>query len=135
MIKEMEMQTGTRVIRKSDAKAAIIAFGIIESIRGTKAVVRWEYNQRQQHSTLAISSLVEVSSEMEADIREKSRIRRLERSRAEDAKRIYICKNVNPTARVSNHGHPRPLPLMESQVIEGKCFYCGYPVEKREIAQ
>lgn len=129
------MQVGTKVIRKSDLRVPCTAFGILESIRGTKATVQWTYNGRQQHSTLALSSLVEVTVEMEQDIRAKTKARYEAMKAEEDRKRIYLCNNVNPRARGSMYGHPKPLPLMESQVVDGKCFYCGYPVQKREGAK
>lgn len=126
------METGVKVIRKSDLKVPCTAFGILEGIRGTKATVRWTYNSRQQHSTLALSSLVEVTPEMEQDIRVKAKVRYEAMKAEQDAKFIYICKNVLPTARGSMYGHPKPLPLQESQVVDGMCFYCGHPVERRE---
>jgi hypothetical protein len=129
---EIEMKIGMKVIRKADAKRICTAFGIVDGIMGKKAYVRWTYNGRDQHSTLVISSLLEVTPEIEQDLRAKSRAKYEARKAELDRERIYICQNVNPLARVSNDGHPRPLPLTSGQVVDGKCWYCKHPVVLRE---
>jgi hypothetical protein len=127
------METGAKVIRKVDARHEVAIFGTLESIQGKRATVHWHLPQRQQHSTLALSSLIEVSPEMERDIRAKNKAR-LEKIQAEhNAKFVWLCKNVNPQSRHEGQGHRRPLPLQESQVVDGKCFYCGHPVVPREV--
>lgn len=128
------MQVGTKVIRKADAKRISTAFGIVDGIMGNKAYVRWTYNSRDQHSTLAIATLLEVTPEIEQDLRAKSRARYEAMKAKADSERIYLCQNVNPLARVSNDGHPRPLPLTPDQVVDGKCWYCKHPVILREQA-
>ena len=130
-----ELQVGTDVIRKVDARDAVPAFGVIEHIVRGRATVRWFDNGRQQHSTLALASLVEVTPELSADVRARAKARREAYQAKLDAERIYLCTNVNPQARVSNDGHPKPLPLAPGQTVnmEGKfCLYCGAPVILRE---
>ena len=132
------METGTKVIRKVDARAGVACFGIIESLNGRKATVRWLVPQRQHQSTLAITSLVEVTPELEEDVRTRQKARLEERRARLDAERIYLCQNVNPLARTSNQGHPNPLPLAPGQTKdrEGKfCLYCGAPVILRSSVQ
>ena len=125
------MQVGTKVIRKADARDGVATFGFIESLNTKKATVRWPDNGRQQHSTLAITSVVELTPEMELDIRARQKARIEARRAALDAERIYLCTNVNPAARTMNQGHPKSTPLAPGQTknMEGKfCLYCGAPV-------
>lgn len=128
------MQAGIKVIRKADARNGVACFGIVEGLNGKKATVRWHLPQRQQHSTLALTSLLEVTPEMEQDIRAKQHARLLARQAKLDAERIYLCTNVNGEARTSNQGHPAPLPLAPGQTVnrEGElCWYCKHPVVLR----
>jgi hypothetical protein len=132
------MQVGTKVIRKADAKIPCTAFGVVTQVINDKKVrVLWTYNSRQNHSDIAKSSLLEVSPEMEQDIRVRARARYEARRAEQDRERIYLCTNVNPLARVSNDGHHKPLPLALGQTVnmEGKlCWYCKHPVVLREQA-
>lgn len=134
---QQSLQRGAKVIRKSDIKHAAPLFGIIESIRDAKAVVRWEYrsSNRTQRSTLILTSLAEVTPEMEQDIRTKAKARREAKEAERDRERIYLCTNVNPKAQNSQQGHPSPWALLPGQTVnmEGKlCLYCGAPVMLRE---
>jgi hypothetical protein len=89
---------------------------------------------RQQHSTLALTSLVEVTPGLEESIRTAAKAR-VEAQRAKrDAERIYLCQNVNLATRTDREDHDGPLPLMLGQTVnmEGKfCLYCGHPVVLR----
>lgn len=125
------IQTGSRVMRKIDYKQEVPAFGIVEHVDGARARVRWPENGRQQHSSLSLISLREITQEDEDRIRAAHRARIKAREEAADRERIYLCTNVNPHARSSSGGHRRPLPLMPSQVVNGKCFYCGATVMLR----
>lgn len=128
------MQINTKVIRKADASKNIPAFGIAKSISGDKTVVEWTYFKRHT-STIKTASLVEVTPDLETRIMTTYRERNAARKAKLDKERIYLCNNVNPNARVSNDGHPKPLPLTAGQVVDGKCWYCGSPVVRREEAQ
>lgn len=125
------MQVGTRVIRKTDMRQSVAIFGTIERIQNTKAIVCWIQRGHDHHSTLALSSLVAVTPEQEQEIREASKRRREAAYAEQDARRIYLCTNVNPQSRVMNDGHPQPLPLDPQSVKDGKCYYCGHPVVLR----
>lgn len=129
------MERGTRVIRKSDLRNACPTFGVLEDIRGTKVTVRWFRNGRQQHSTLAISTVIATTPEIEERVKTEAKARADARKAELDRERVYICMNVNPLARVSNQGHPKPLPLALGQTVDMKgelCLYCGKPVQRRE---
>jgi hypothetical protein len=124
------MNTGTKVIRKADANKNIPAFGIARSAYNDKTVVEWTYFKRHT-STIKTASLVEVTPELEMRILTAYRERNAAHKAKLDKERIYLCTNVNPTARGSLYGHPKPLPLTVQQVVDGKCFYCGHPVINR----
>lgn len=139
------MERGTPVIRKTDLNKNIPIFGVIEGItRDGKAVVGWQNTSSplvlshgnsvgdpKHHSTLSLKSLVEATPEIQRRVWEVARARRAQRRREMMAERIYVCMNVNPLARVSNDGHPKPLELAPGQVKDGKCWYCKAPVFKR----
>ncbi len=134
---EQEMFTvGTKVIRKMDLSSDGFFFGIVKVIESAKKVrVYWEYSQA--HSSISVRSLVEVTPELEQEIRARVLARR-EAKRVEwEAEHIYLCTNVNPLARVSNDGHKKPMRLSLGQTVdkEGKlCWYCKHPVVLREQA-
>ncbi len=98
------MQVGTLVIRKVDARNAVDCVGTIVDIG------QWSKGER---------------------LRAQAKVRHEQAARERDAKRIYLCTNINPLARVSNDGHRKPMPLEPGQVVDGKCLYCGHPVVKR----
>ena len=134
------MEQGITVIRKTDLSKNIPIFGIIEGItRDGKANVCWKVSQygsvalsgNGHHSTLSTKSLAEATPEMQQRAREAARARHEEHQRKLAAERIYVCMNINPTARVSNDGHRKPLELSPGQVKDGHCWYCKAPVFKR----
>src|SRR5258708_25697569 len=132
-----EMFTGgTKVIRKMDLSSDGFFFGVVKVIESAKKVrVYWEYSQA--HSSISVSSLVEVTPELEQKIRAKVLARREAKRIEWEAEHIYLCNNVNPLARVSNDGHKKPMRLSLGQTVdqEGKlCWYCKHPVILREQA-
>ncbi len=127
------MQVGTLVIRKVDARNAVDCVGTIVDIgqwsKGERARVKWlDLGHR---TWIATSALVEATDEVMQPLREKAKARREQHARELDTRRIYLCTNVNPLARISNDGHRKPMPLEPGQVVDGKCLYCGHPVVKR----
>lgn len=129
------MQIGTKVIRKRDITPAVTIFGIVESILGKKACIRWLDNGRQQHSTLNITALAIVTPEIEQDIRARAQARHDEQKRKWDEAHKWVCMNINPRARISNEGHHKPMLLAKEGVVDGTCWYCGAAVQEREQTQ
>lgn len=130
------MNIGTKVIRKSDLAKNIPIFGEIESIIDNKAGVHWHDGSvvstgKMRVSVIGFKSLVEATPEIQRRVRENTHKRHEERLREQMAERIFVCTNVNPYARVSNDGHPKPLELALGQVKDGHCWYCGAPIFKR----
>ena len=128
--KEDMMQVGMLVIRKADVKAAVDCVGTVVDVgqwsKGERARIKWlDLGHR---TWIATSQLVEATDEVMVPLREKAKARREQAARERDAARIYLCNNVNPTSRVSNDGHRKPMPLEPGQVVDGKCWYCGHPV-------
>jgi hypothetical protein len=127
------MNIGTKVTRKVDLRKGLL-FGTVTGIeQGNKARVLWEYSH--SHSSISVRSLVEVTPELEQELEAKAKADHEERRRQWEADHPYVCNNVNPLARVSNDGHPRPLRVGGAQVVDGKCWYCGHPVVLREQAK
>lgn len=128
------MQAGDRVLRKRGTDAHI---GIIRAIRNDRADVDWPAPRRiggrgWHRSTIAIASLIPATDE-EIQRRRAANKTMRDAGRAErDASRTYLCPNVNPAARVANDGHRKPLPLMPSQVKDGRCIYCCAAVVDRQ---
>jgi len=132
--KEDMMQVGMLVIRKADVKAAVDCVGTIVDIgqwsKGERARVKWL--NLGNRTWIATSQLIEATEEVMQPLRAQAKARYEQAAAERDAKRIYLCTNVNPQARVSNDGHRKPLPLESGQVVDGKCWYCGAPVVKRQ---
>ncbi len=127
------MQVGTLVIRKVDARNAVDCVGTIVDIgqwsKGERARVKWL--NLGNRTWIATSQLIEATDEVMQPLRAQAKVRHEQAARERDAKRIYLCTNINPLARVSNDGHRKPMPLEPGQVVDGKCLYCGHPVVKR----
>jgi len=128
--KEDMMQVGMLVIRKADVKAAVDCVGTVVDVgqwsKGERARIKWlDLGHR---TWIATSQLVEATDEVMQPLREKAKARHAQAAAERDARRIYLCTNVNPLARVSNDGHRKPMPLEPGQVVDGKCWYCGHPV-------
>lgn len=130
------MNIGTVVIRKTDLVKNVPTFGEIVSLIDNKAGVRWHDGSvvstgKMRTSVLSLKSLVRATPEIQQRVREVARKRNEEHKRKMMEERIYICMNVNPLARVSNDGHPKPLELAPGQVKDGCCWYCKAPIFKR----
>lgn len=131
------MDVNDRVLRRRGTDARV---GIVRSIRGPRADVDWPAPRRINGdgwhcSHIAVSSLI-IASDAEVERRRSvNRTRREAIEAAQDRERVYLCSNVNPSARVANDGHPKLLPLMPGQVSDGKCMYCGAPVIARPAQQ
>ncbi len=129
----LAMQVGMLVIRKVDVRNAVDCVGTVVEVgqwsKGERARVKWL--NLGNRTWIATAQLVEATDEVMVPLREKAKARREQAARERDAARIYLCNNVNPTSRVSNDGHRKPMPLEPGQVVDGKCLYCGHPVVKR----
>ena len=136
------MHIGMTVMRKTDEQAGVAIFGVIDSLAAGRASVHWTVSQNGgtrrggngHHSLIRMSALIEVTPEIRANVLERQRLRAEEKKRLAWAARPYVCRNINPAARVANDGHSSPLTLMESQVVNGCCYYCSAPVFKRCMA-
>ena len=127
------MQKGMLVIRKVDVRNTVDCVGTIVDVgqwsKGERARVKWlDLGHR---TWIATSQLVEATDEVMQPLRAQAKARHEQAAAERDARRIYLCNNINPQARVSNDGHHKPLPLEPGQVIDGTCLYCGTPVMKR----
>lgn len=130
-------QIGTQVIRKTDVRDAVVIVGEVIRIEAKRVRVHWNVSQNGgrsaggHSSTLAATSLVEATDTLIQDVRARNRARHERLAAERDARRTYLCVNINPTACVMNDGHPSPLPLEPAGVKDGKCYYCGHPVVDR----
>lgn len=117
-----------QVIRKSDFNKANPVIGeVTGQERSGRVIVKWKHST----SSLQPSSLIELDEAKMADLKERAAQRRA-KERVEWLKeRLYVCVNVNRSARVAHEGHRGPELLMPSQVKEGKCYYCGAAVVAR----
>ncbi len=127
------MQVGTLVIRKVDVRNTVDCVGTIVEVgqwsKGERARVKWlDLGHR---TWIATSQLIEATEEVMQPLRAQAKARYEQAAAERDARRIYLCNNINPQARVSNDGHRKPMPLEPGQVVDGKCWYCGAPVVKR----
>jgi hypothetical protein len=116
-----------QVIRKTHFSQARYIVGDVVGVQGTRVQVKWQHST----STLLPSSLIELDEEKLADLRERVKQRKA-KERVEWLKeRLYVCVNVNMVARVAHEGHRGPELLMQGQVKNGLCIYCGAPVVAR----
>ncbi len=131
-------EIGAKVIRKADFAKAKMIIGTVSKTFPDRADVKWEVSHaggstaNGHTSSLRCVALLELTDELMQDLRRRVLQRRAAEKEEWFKERPYLCNNVNLLARVSNDGHRAPMDLLPSQVKEGKCYYCGYPVQKKE---